>query len=123
MKFLTHLDNYFGNRFRIASKLWALFKLEAKLAGLNVLPCVIGIVVLIPLILTLWLMIMLLIGYLIYLLTANILTAIIILLVINCLFIGLVLNNVKRYLRQMSFARTRSCLTHESSQKKAVKTD
>lgn len=117
MKFLAHLEGYLSSRVEIANKLLTLFKLEAKLAELNAFPFLIGIVLLIPLLLTLWLLIMVILGYLVFVMAAKLWVSFLVLLAIHVLMLWIIISDLKRRIRQMSFVRTRDCLAHESTKK------
>ncbi len=110
MKFIEHFRGLFANKTEYAKGMYALFKLEAKLAGLNIVPLLVGIVLLLVLGITIWLTLMFLLGYLLIILTKQPATAIIIVLLVNSGLAFYIIRDIKRRLLQMSFARTRDCL-------------
>lgn len=110
MKFFEHVKGFFSNKAEYSKGLYALFKLEAKLAGLNLLPFLVGLIVLLALAITVWLTLMILIGYVIILLSKQSLTAIITILVLNLALALYLVRDMKQRLQEMSFARTRNCL-------------
>ncbi|MBA2652633.1 MAG: hypothetical protein H0U73_10260 [Tatlockia sp.] len=110
MNFFRHLESYFASKFNITKDIFALFKLEAKLAAMNVPGLFLNISLLVVLLLTIWLTLMILLGDLIFILTKQPLIAIIGVLFIHLIPIVFVLRDLKLRLQQMSFARTRDCL-------------
>ncbi|KTC89247.1 MULTISPECIES: hypothetical protein [Legionella] len=110
MKFFEHAKGFFSNKTEYSKGIYALFKLEAKLAGLNLLPFLVGLIVLLALAITVWLTFMILIGYVIILLSKQPLTAIISILVLNLALALYLIRDMKQRLQEMSFARTRNCL-------------
>jgi len=111
MKFFDHFEGLFSGKFAIAKDLYSLFKLEAKLVGLNLYPFLISFSLLIAFVITLWLTLMLLAGDLVCIFCKNVLVAILMTLIINFLAALLFARDLKRRLQQMSFARTRDCLS------------
>lgn len=112
MKFLEHLKGLIANKTEYSKGLYALFKLEAKLAGLNLLPFLIGLIVLLVVAFTTWLTLMILVSYLILTFTKHPhpLAAIITVLVLNLGLAFYFIRDIKQRLQQMSFTRTRDCL-------------
>jgi len=110
MKFFEHFKGLISSKTDYAKGIYALFKLEAKLAELNFLPFLFGLIVLLALTITIWLTLMVLIGYVIIHLTKQPLTAMITILLLNLALTFYFINDVKQRLKQMSFARTRDCL-------------
>lgn len=110
MKVIEHLEGLFSSKLEIARGILTLFKLEAKLAGMNIFPLIISLCVLIAVVLSFWLTLMILIGYLIVILSKQNLIAIISVLAINLVLTLFILKNLKDRLDQMSFKHTRRCL-------------
>lgn len=123
MKFFEHVKGFFSNKTEYSKGLYALFKLEAKLAGLNLLPFLVGLIVLLALAITVWLTLMILIGYVIILLSKQPLTAIISILVLNLALALYLIHDMKQRLQQMSFARTRSCLRTSEEENESESTE
>ncbi|CDZ78317.1 hypothetical protein BN59_02627 [Legionella massiliensis] len=110
MKFLEHFEGIFSNKYALARDLFKLFKLEAKLAGLNLHPLLIDFSLLIAFAITLWFTVMLLAGDLVYIVTKNPLIAILVILFVNLIAFLILARDLKHRLQQMSFARTRDCI-------------
>lgn len=127
MKFIEHLDGLVSSKIEIAKGIYTLFKLEAKLAGMNIYPLLFSLCLLIPIVLTLWLSLMVLIAYLMFVLTDMTLIAIITVLILNLGISIYLIKNLKGCLQQMSFKNTRACFdkpqlsdTHESTKEKTA---
>lgn len=110
MEFINHLEGLISDKLTIVKDLWTLFKLEARLAGLTIFPLLIVLGMLISMIFTLVITSMLLIGLLITKYTGEPLFAVGYILVANLFILLYLLLNLKKRLRQMSFAKIRSCL-------------
>ncbi|KTD29636.1 MULTISPECIES: hypothetical protein [Legionella] len=110
MKFLEHIKGLISSKTEYSRGVYALFKLEAKLAGLNLFPFLVGLIALLALTMTIWLVVMVLIGYVILNLFKQPLTAIITILLLNLGLALYFIRDMKQRLQQMSFARTRDCL-------------
>lgn len=130
MKLIDHLEGFISTRINIAKELFTLIRLEAKLAGLNVVPLLVNIGILFIIGLTLWPILMVLVAYLIYLLSENVLIAILGILALNLMIVWYLVRDSKIRAEQMSFAKTRKCFMsqelgdyNESKQEIALKTD
>lgn len=110
MNFFKRLESYFASKFNITKDIFSLFKLEAKLAAMNIPGLLINISLLTVILLTIWMTLMLLLGDLIFSFTKQPLVAITSVLFINLLPIFFIIKDLKLRLQQMSFARTRDCL-------------
>lgn len=113
MKFIEHLEGVVSSRLELAKGTWALVKLEAKLTRMNVVPLLISVGAMAALLITTWLTVMLLIGYLVIVFTGGyILVGIITVLLINiCLFVY-ASKYIITVIKRMSFAKTRACLSN-----------
>lgn len=113
MIFFDHLEGLIANKFEISKKIIRLFKLEATLAGLNILPLIFNCGLLIALILTVWFSAMGILSYLIVMLFhLSVFAALICIFVLNTLFACLILKGIKTNLQRMSFSKTRLVLMH-----------
>jgi|GEM_PF-2280044 len=116
MKFIEHLDGLISSKINSVKGLWTLFKLEAKLAGLTVLPVLISVALLSALAITMWLTTMVFLGCLLHIYGTSLLASIGFVLVLNCCLLLLVGNFLKRGINKMSFSKTRSCLRASNNQ-------
>ncbi|KTD19951.1 Uncharacterised protein [Legionella lansingensis] len=114
MGFIEHLEGLIVSKYAVAKGLFTLFKLEAKLAGLNVVPFLIMLGAFIALCFSAWLTLMILLGYLILLLVGP-LMAMILMLVLNIVALIFVVKSLTSCVRQMSFEKTRALLTKYQS--------
>lgn len=112
MNFINHLEGFVSSKIAVTKGLFTLIKLEAKLAGLNVYPLLIKLSALIALFFSVWLTAMLLLGYSIMLVFGHFLIAIIGVLLVNVGLLIIVLKSLATSLKQMSFEKTRACLSH-----------
>lgn len=110
--FITHLEGLIGSKVAMAKDGLALLKLEAKLAGLNIMPLLINLALFVALFFSTWLMFMILIGYGITLLLDPI-RAFFITFFLNICVLGFVLKKIFSCINQMSFQKTRALLSHK----------
>jgi hypothetical protein len=115
MKFSEHLEGFISDRIVIAKGIFTLFKLEARLARLNIYPLILSLGVLALLIVSLWLTIITLVAYLMVLFTKQPLMAIAAVLVLNVGLLVYIIKNITLRLQQMSFKKTRACLAKPQS--------
>ncbi|WP_131783331.1 hypothetical protein [Legionella gresilensis] len=109
MKFLEHLEGLISSKIEVAKNLWSLFKLEAKLAGLNIYPLFINLVLVPVLLLTIWFSLMTLVGYILTVLSGYVWLGIVAVLLLNAVILGIVVKRLLTNVRQMSFEKTRAC--------------
>lgn len=107
--FINHIEGYFSSKFNLGKGIIHLIKLEAKLAGFNIVPLLISFAVLIALCFSGWLILMLLIGY-ILLLVVGPLPTLIIILVLNGGGLFWAVKSLLSCVKQMSFEKTREFL-------------
>ncbi|KTC86285.1 hypothetical protein [Legionella brunensis] len=115
INFIEHLEGLIVSKIAVARGVLTLFRLEAKLAGLNIVPLLTSLAVLIALCLSTWLTVMVLIGYLITLLIGPLLAMITVLLLnaVALFFVGISLSSC---IKQMSFEKTRALLSNQQSE-------
>lgn len=112
MNFVTHLEKLISAKKSLIKDTYALFVLEAKLAKLSVYPLILSFVMLLPLLISLWLLCTGLLGWgLLALVHHNVYLVLAILLVLHVLILVLLLRNCNNKLKTMSFAKTRSVLS------------
>lgn len=124
MKFIENLDGLLSAKLNLVKDLFSLVRLEANLAGLSLYPLLINLVLCLVFTLSTWLTLSLLIGYLIVFWGGNLLIAILAVLFLNGCVVAFTLRGIAKAIYQMSFAKTRACLTnhdlrnnHELAQK------
>lgn len=113
MKFIEHLEGLVSSKIEVAKGVWTLFKLETKLVGLSILPLIVCLGLLVAILITCWLAVMILIGYLVVYFTGGfILSGIISVILLNIVLFLITTKYISVCLYRMSFARTRACLTN-----------
>lgn len=115
MKVLEEIEGLVSSKLNVIKSTFAMFKLEAKLAGLSVFPLILNICILFVVLLTLWLSVMISAGYLVLLLCNNFLLSISAVLLLN---IGLLVGTLKYLsfnLKNMSFVKTREYFSKPES--------
>ncbi|WP_126320091.1 hypothetical protein [Legionella jordanis] len=123
IKFIDHLEGLIVSKYTLGKALFSLFKLEARLAKLNIVPFLASIGALIALCFSGWLTLMVLIGYLIMLLTGPLL-AIVITLFLNLIALWLTVKSLSSCIKQMSFEKTRALLSYQPGEShELTKTD
>jgi len=113
MKPLDALEGLVSSKLEIFNSVLSLMKLEARLAGLSVLPLLLNLVLLIVALATVWLSAMLLLGYGLASML-NSIAAISFILVLNMVLLGLLIHYLTFNLNSMSFKKTRTYLFHEA---------
>lgn len=111
MRFFEELEGLIANKIGTIKSLLSITKLEARLAGLSLLPLIICLVLLLVNLSGLWLVTNLLFGYLVWLYFNKIIYALIIVLIINFLLFILLKRLLFLNLKRMSFSKTREYFT------------
>ncbi|WED43697.1 hypothetical protein [Legionella cardiaca] len=113
MNFIEHLERLIFGKIAVAKGLMTLLQLEAKLAGLNIVPLLLSIGALMALFFSGWLTVMVLIGYWLTF-WFGFLIALIVILLLNIIALFLVIKSLISCIRQMSFEKTRALLRDHS---------
>lgn len=111
MEFLEQFKNLVSGYFDLGKTFVSLVKLEARLAGLTLVPLLLNLVLLLVIGLSGWLCAMSLIHYLFYSLTGGFLSATALVLVCNLLVFILLIKRLERNIKNMSFEKTREFLS------------
>jgi len=111
MKFFEHLEGYIAGQVKMGKTFFTLMKLETRLAGLSVFPLIITICMLLIILMTVWVLAMVLAQYGIVMLTGSPLIAISSALLFNLVLFAILLKYLSYNLKNMSFAKTRECLS------------
>ncbi|KTD13401.1 hypothetical protein [Legionella jamestowniensis] len=112
INFIEHLEGIITSKIATAKGMYTLFKLEAQLAGLNIVPLLISLGALVALCFSGWLTFIVLIGYLLMFLISPLL-AIIIVFILNIIALIITAKRIASCIRQMSFEKTRALLTNQ----------
>ncbi|MFA5960299.1 MAG: hypothetical protein WC785_07260 [Tatlockia sp.] len=112
MHFFEHVEGYISSKITLAREIMTLARLEAQLAGLNVVPLLLHASLLLALILSLWPTVLVLIGYLLFLLTHKLYVSILGVLLINLAGLFYLGKSSKKHLKTMRFERTRESLAY-----------
>jgi hypothetical protein len=110
MNAVEEASGLISNKIGEIKTLFAIAKLEAKLAGLSVFPILINLSMVFVVLLTLWLTAMLSMGYFIMWLSNNLIVTLSSILIINFILLSLLLKYLLVNLRNMSFKKTRHYL-------------
>ncbi|MFC3907663.1 hypothetical protein ACFORL_01035 [Legionella dresdenensis] len=111
MKLIDHLDGLVSSRINAVKGIWALFRLEAKLAGLTVFPLLVNLVWLLVLLVTVWFSAMALLAYISFYYTGGqTLLSIELVFGVNIALLLIAMLCLKRKIRNLSFEKTRTCL-------------
>lgn len=109
MKLIDELEGYISGQFNWIKTFLSLVKLEAKLAGLTVIPLLINLFMLFIVLITLWLGIMLLLGYgFLVILNHNYWLSITFIILLNVITLGCLLKYLAFNVKAMSFEKTRN---------------
>jgi len=108
MKPLDELENFASSKWGVATSLFSLIKLEARLAGLSIVPLLLNLFMLFIVLITVWLAAMVLLGYGVMQFSNNGFIAISSILLINIVVFALLIKFVLSNLKNMSFEKTRN---------------
>ncbi|WP_028387877.1 hypothetical protein [Legionella fairfieldensis] len=111
MKLIEELEGFFSSRIAIIKDFYVLAKLEASLAGQSIYPLILYLSVLMPLICAIWLTLMLTLGVVLFPFLESMVLILLIVLSLNVCFLIVIIQKIKKLLKEISFSRTRSCLT------------
>ncbi|MBA2655916.1 MAG: hypothetical protein H0U70_02915 [Tatlockia sp.] len=100
------------SKFNITKDIFELLKLEAKLTAMNIPGLLLNLSLLIVLLLTIWVILMILLGDLILIFIPQPFVAICFVLFFNLILMIFLLRNLKVRLKEMSFSRTRDCMAN-----------
>lgn len=113
MNLIEHLKGLVSSQAEVTKGIWTLFKLEAKLAGLNIVPLFVSLGAMIISFMTLWMTAMALLGYLIVVFSGNaIVLGFIGILLLNSGLLMFALKCMRTSIQRMSFEKTRVSLFH-----------
>ena len=112
MKFIEHIEGLFSEKLALIKEIFSLIILEAKLARLNIAPLLIHLILILPLLITIWLSSMFALGYVLLPYTHyQLLIDILLILLLNCLFLIISVYKIKKTVRLMCFDKTRNSLS------------
>lgn len=107
MNVLEHLEGYISEHLKIGKTILSLMKLEAKLAGLSIVPLILNICMLLVIFISFWFSGMVLLGYYMMVSLGSFALAISLILVVNFILFLLLIKYLSFNLKNMSFANTR----------------
>ncbi|MBA2652303.1 MAG: hypothetical protein H0U73_08570 [Tatlockia sp.] len=113
MQLLNELIGFFETKVSLIKNMFKLALLETKLAKQNIYPLLICLSLLIPLILTLWISLLLVLGYLLRPYIENTLVILLLELAIQGGILLVVYRKILSLIKEMSFARTRLFLNNQ----------
>ncbi len=124
MEFIDQLDGLVSSRWQALKGILSIFKLEARLAKLSIVPLVINLLVLFILLGSTWLSALLLIGYGLAVYFNSFFVSAIGVFALNAGLLLLIVRFSLTNLRRMSFEKTRECLSTQprSNQNELKKT-
>jgi len=114
MEFVKHLEGLASSHFKIAKGILSIFKLEARLAKSSIAPLIASLFVLFIILLSSWLSLMVLGGYILTLTLHNILYTLLIIFIFHLFLLLLLGRFLLITIRRMSFEKTRECLSYQS---------
>jgi hypothetical protein len=114
MQALEDIEGLISNKIGEVKALIELTKLEAKLAGLSILPVIINVCMIFSVLVAIWSTTMISLGYLIIWVGGNLVIALSVVMIFNIVFLALLMKFLISNLRKMSFEKTRQYLgTHK----------
>ena len=109
---IEHIEGLFSSKISLIKEILGLMVLEAKMAKLNSSTLLIYLILTLPLLFTIWLITMFLLGYLLLTLINNqLLATVLIILVLNITLLIMALFKIKKTYQLMCFKKTRNSLS------------
>lgn len=115
MKVIEEIEGLVSSKLNVIKSTFAMFKLEAKLFGLSVFPLILNICFLFVILLSLWLCVMVSLGYLVLIISNSFLLAITLVLLLNVGLLVGALHYLRFNLTNMSFEKTRDYFSKTES--------
>lgn len=115
IKIFEEIEGLVSSKISTLKIIFSIFRLEARLAGLSVYPLVLNMCMLFVVLITLWLSTMFLIGYFAVLFFGTLLLAVFLIIFLNLGFLFGLLKYLTFNLNNMSFEKTRACLSPKES--------
>ena len=103
-----HLSSFVSNKIDLVKNLFTVFRLEAKLAQLSIVPLILNIIILFVIMMTIWCGLMILGGYLVMILGASLIKALILTLCFNLLLLLGLIKYLSFNANNISFKQTRA---------------
>lgn len=110
MKLLNHFEGFISGNIKVVSTFFSLIKLEAKLAGLTVLPLLFNLCMLFVVLMTVWISAMGLLGLSVNLLIKNAIASVSLILFVNLVLLFILKKSLVSNLNKMTFVKTRESL-------------
>lgn len=120
MRLLEEFNGFIADKTSVIRTLLAIAKLEAKLAGLSIIPLLLNLMLLSMICLLCGMSIMALLGYGLFLLTHQWLLALSGVLLVNLILLTVLLKYLSYHTKNISFERTRKYLKLVSLERKTV---
>jgi len=112
MKTVKQLEGYIVGELATLKLIMSIMKLEARLAGLSIVPLLLNLCLLFIVLITLWLLGMVVLVYFLSLFFQSALPAIFLVLLLNGLFFIVLIAYLLFNVRKMSFEKTRKCISN-----------
>ena len=117
MNAIEHIEGLVSSKMCAIKTIVTIAKLEARLAGLSVLPLLLNVSLLVVVFLSIWLTTLLLIGYGAMILCGNILCAIVFVLFINLVLMFGLIKYLEFNLKNISFEKTRAYFSNNKDER------
>lgn len=116
MELIDHVKSFVSGNVRIASSLFTLIKLEAKLAGLSIFPVFLNSIMLLVVLMTSWIFAMVLLQHIFWILFNSFILSLGLILFLNVLLFFILMKTLTTNLQKMSFEKTREFFSPEKRQ-------
>lgn len=117
IEIIEHIEGLVSNKLSSIKVLMSLFRLEARLTALSVYPLILSVCLIFVVLITIWLSVMFLIGYLTVIYWHVPFLAICLVLLLNLIFFVVFLKCLLYNLNNMSFKKTRAYLSPNENKK------
>lgn len=115
MEALKQIEELVSTKLAIIKTIFSIIKLETRLAGLSIFPLLMNVCMLLIVLMSVWVLISLLMGYGILLIFHNVLISLLSVFFVNLIILLSLIKYLTYNLRNMSFEKTRAYLANHKS--------
>lgn len=116
MELFSSIQRFIASEIQFAKTFFLLIKLEAKLAGLSIVPLLLTLCLLFIILLTGWLTAMVLLGVAVVVLKGSLFTALFLILTLHLALLAILIFYLKTNFKKVSFEKTREVLRGSAAQ-------
>jgi hypothetical protein len=111
MNLIEHIGGLFSAKMSLIKEIFSLIILEAQLAKLNVFPLIVYLIITLPLLVTLWVSAMILLGYMFFTFINNqLVISLMVIFLLNATLLTFSIIKIKKTFQFLCFTKTRKAL-------------